>query len=76
MHLLVVEDDPRVSALLTDTLGDEGYAVDSVTDGLQALGLLEGFPYDLVLLDMMLPHCDGFEVVTRLCARVVVTCRC
>lgn len=66
MRLLVVEDDPRVSALLTDTLVDEGYAVDSVTDGLQALGLLEGFPYDLVLLDVMLPHCDGFEVVTRL----------
>jgi two-component system OmpR family response regulator/two-component system response regulator QseB len=66
VRLLVVEDDPRISDLLSDTLTDEGYAVDTVPDGLQALGLLECFPYDLVVLDVMLPYRDGFEVVRAL----------
>ncbi len=66
MRILVVEDDPGIGELVRDELRAQGYAVDWVTDGAEALGLLGGFPYDLVVLDVMLPGHDGFTVTERL----------
>lgn len=63
MRALVVEDHPEINALLSDTLEGMGYAVDRCQRGDDALGLIDHFPYDIVLLDLMLPACDGLDVL-------------
>lgn len=66
MRILVVEDEASLREGLIDLLGDAGHSVDSAADGEAAVraGLAEDF--DLVLLDLMLPRMDGFEVCRRL----------
>ena len=66
MRLLVVEDDPGIGELVSDDLHEQGYAVDWAKDGDEALSLLASFPYDLVVLDIMLPGKDGFAVTREL----------
>ncbi|MGW5260778.1 response regulator transcription factor [Microbispora sp. NPDC004025] len=65
-HLLVVDDEPVVRELLAATLRFAGYKVTSAATGSQALETARGTPPDLVLLDVMLPDMDGFEVMRRL----------
>ena len=65
MRILVVEDDPGVGELVRDDLTEQGHAVDWVTNGNEALGLIEGFPYDLVVLDVMLPGENGFQIAQQ-----------
>ncbi|MEN3534231.1 response regulator transcription factor [Microbispora sp. ZYX-F-249] len=65
-HLLVVDDEPVVRELLAATLRFAGYEVTSAATGSQALETARGTPPDLVLLDVMLPDMDGFEVMRRL----------
>jgi CheY-like chemotaxis protein len=62
-RILVVEDDPEVRSLLSMILRCAGYTVDAVSDGYDALLMLEHTKPDLVLLDLMLPGMDGSEVV-------------
>lgn len=62
MRLLVVEDDVKLSAALARGLRNEGYAVDVAADGDAALVQAGLWDYDAVLLDLMLPVRDGFEV--------------
>lgn len=66
MRILLVEDDPEVGALVKETLEAEPYAVDWAQDGEEALGLLQSFPYDLVLLDVGIPYRDGFSLLAYL----------
>lgn len=66
MRVLVVEDDLGVGELVTDELKGQGYAVDWAQDGDEALSLLADFPYDLVVMDIMLPGRDGFGVTKTL----------
>jgi DNA-binding response OmpR family regulator len=66
MRVLVVEDDRRFSALLRRALTTEGYAVDLAGDGDEALELLRLAPYDLAILDVMLPRTCGFTVCRSL----------
>jgi len=66
MRLLVVEDDPRLAAVLTRGLRENGYAVDSAADGGAALDRLHNNDYDAVVLDVMIPGIDGMEVCRRL----------
>jgi two-component system OmpR family response regulator len=66
MKLLVVEDELRMMALLRRGLREEGYAVDSATNGQEAIWLAEGQEYAAILLDVMLPGIDGFTVCRRL----------
>lgn len=66
MRVLVVEDEPTVAEALRGSLDREGHAVDVVSDGLEALRWVETYPYDLLILDVVLPGLDGFS----LCARV------
>jgi len=62
MRLLIVEDDRKVRAFLEKGLREEHYAVDSCATGLEAIDLVGLNPYDLVILDVMLPGRDGFSV--------------
>ena len=64
--ILIIEDEESILMPLEDNLKLEGYDVSSAKDGLQGLALAAGNPYDLIILDIMLPKMDGFEVCKRL----------
>ena len=66
MRILVAEDDPHLGPSLKKGLEASPYAVDLVTDGDEALSLGLAIPYDLIILDIMLPQVDGFEVCRQL----------
>jgi DNA-binding response OmpR family regulator len=68
-HILVVEDEPSLCQLLVSNLSFEGYSVESVGDGGPALAAHAEHRADLILLDLMLPQVDGFEVLKALRAR-------
>ena len=65
-RILLVEDDPDIVLPLEDDLRLEGYQVEAVGDGETALRRLEEARFDLLLLDVMLPGLDGFDVCRRL----------
>jgi len=65
-RLLVVEDEPSIVKGLKYSLEQDGYQVDSAFDGREAITKLESANYDLVILDVMLPEVDGFEVLRRI----------
>lgn len=69
MRLLLVEDHTGLGRLLQDTLSGQGFAVDVAEDIASADGLLQSFPYDLVVLDLGLPDGDGIELLQALRAR-------
>jgi DNA-binding response OmpR family regulator len=66
MRILVVEDEHRLATVLKQGLMEQGYAVDLAHDGEEALALAELEPYDLLVLDVMLPGLDGFTICRRL----------
>jgi two-component system OmpR family response regulator len=66
MKILVIEDDPSLLRTVTRTLREKGYAVDAAADGLSGLAKAEISDYDLILLDVLLPKLDGWEVLERL----------
>lgn len=66
MRILVIEDEPKMTALLARALTEEGHTVDTVADGRHAVAAVDGGDYDAVVLDVMLPGIDGFEVCARL----------
>ncbi len=65
MRVLIAEDDDAISAGLKQVLVECGYAVDQVTDGQAADRALRDHVYDVLVLDLGLPHLDGVEVVRR-----------
>ena len=65
-RILIVEDDPAIAIALEDDLRLEGYAVEVVRDGEAASRRARETPFDLILLDLMLPKKDGFEVCREL----------
>jgi DNA-binding response OmpR family regulator len=65
-RILVVDDDQVIQQLLKVNLELEGYAVEVASDGEEALVLFDRFRPDLVLLDIMMPKLDGWEVARRL----------
>ncbi|MBK1685333.1 response regulator [Rhodoferax fermentans] len=69
MRLLLVEDDVMIGEAVLDLLRADGYAVDWVKDGAHADEVLREHGYDLLLLDLGLPTCDGLTVLERLRAR-------
>ena len=73
MRILVVEDARDMNRLIVKTLTKEGYTVDGCFDGEEAELYLEGAEYDAILLDVMLPRRDGYEVLRRLRARGILT---
>ena len=63
IHILVVEDEAPISTLLRISLEKAGYRCTCAADGAEAADLLDGNTYDLILLDVMLPKIDGFELM-------------
>ena len=63
LQILVVEDEQSISNLIKINLTRAGYACDCAYDGLVAVDMLDKKPYDLVLLDIMLPGADGYEIM-------------
>lgn len=66
MRVLLVEDSPRLLRDLTFALEKRGFAVDSCSDGKEALWMVKDVPYDVILLDIMLPGLDGLSVLRTL----------
>lgn len=66
MRILVVEDEQKISAYVKRGLEEQGFAVDAVYTGLEALDWAEAAPYDLVILDILLPKMDGLSVCEEL----------
>ncbi len=64
--ILIVDDEPRILKILEASLRKEGYSVAKATDGEEALRLVETEYPDLIVLDLMLPKLDGFEVCRRI----------
>ncbi|MHB8612886.1 MAG: response regulator transcription factor [Candidatus Dormibacteraceae bacterium] len=71
-RILIVEDDARLGAMLQRVLAAEGHHVELVGDGLEALQRAQDQPFDLVVLDVLLPSLDGIGVSRRLRATVQV----
>jgi len=65
-HILIVEDDPHIQLGLTEALTGEGYTVTGCTDGGQAAALIRQARPDLVLLDVMLPRKNGYDICREL----------
>lgn len=66
MRILIVEDEPDLLSGLARALREEGYAVDTANDGEDGLYKAENYDYDAVVLDVMLPKLDGWEILARL----------
>ncbi|MGD8983883.1 MAG: response regulator [Desulfobacteraceae bacterium] len=64
-RVLVVDDEPDTVDLLTQILQDEGYQIKGAYSGEEALGALGVASYDIILLDLLMPEMDGFEVIQR-----------
>src|SRR5918996_2633084 len=65
-RLLLVEDEPGLQLALSDRLVAEGYQVETAGDGNTAIARATGEPFDIIVLDVMLPGRDGFEVAKTL----------
>ena len=63
MRILVVEDEKKINDIIVKTLKQEKYGVDSCFDGEEALDYIFSVEYDIILLDIMLPKKNGFEVI-------------
>jgi two-component system OmpR family response regulator len=66
MRILVVEDEADLRTALVRALRDEGYAVDAASNGADGLFNAESTDYDAIVLDVMMPQMDGWEVLKRL----------
>ncbi|MCB9139982.1 MAG: response regulator transcription factor [Caldilineaceae bacterium] len=66
MRILVVEDEENVANFIRQGLAEEGYVVDTATDGELALDYAQTYTYDLILLDVLLPKVDGRDVARTL----------
>lgn len=73
MRILVIEDEKRLAATLVDILENNGYSADSSQDGEEGLALSLSGIYDALILDVMLPGLDGFEILKRLRASRIAT---
>ncbi len=69
MRLLTIEDEPRTAAYLAKGLTEHGHVVDTAHDGIEGLHLATSGRYDLILLDVVLPGADGWEVLKTIRAR-------
>lgn len=66
MKILVVDDEPEIIAHVTQALSEQRYIVESALDGEEALDKIFNTPYDLILLDIMLPNVDGFTILKEI----------
>src|SRR6185369_6800358 len=66
MRILIVEDEPDLLRSLGQALREEGYAVDTAADGEEGFYKADNYDYDAIVLDVMLPKMDGWEILKRL----------
>ena len=66
MRILVVEDEPEMRTILQHGLGEEGHSVIVSSEGHEALSIASNYPFDVILLDVMLPGLDGFAIARKL----------
>ena len=66
MRLLVIEDERKIVRVITESLKREKYAVDAAYDGEEGFNLADSQPYDLLIVDRMLPGLEGTEIVKKL----------
>ncbi|WP_397571749.1 response regulator transcription factor [Schlesneria sp. T3-172] len=66
MRVLVIEDEPNIRRLLREILEESGYCVDVAVDGHEGLSKAVTWPYDAVILDLLLPQMDGWELLESL----------
>src|SRR5215467_139231 len=64
-HILVIDDDPELCKLVGRFLGAEGFRVETVRTGMQGVERARSGEHDLIVLDVMLPGMDGFEILRR-----------
>ena len=65
-RILIVDDDEMVLMAVYELLGQEGYEVQTISSGAEALKKLDQNGYDLLLLDIIMPEMDGFELCKRI----------
>lgn len=68
-RILVVDDEPRIVSFVSRGLAAAGFAIDSARDGVRALDLVSSRPYELVVLDLLLPGIDGMAVLRQIIER-------
>lgn len=73
MRVLVVEDDATIAAFVAGGLREAGYTVDTAADGVSGFEMAAAEPYDVAIVDVMLPGLDGLTLIERLRARQVRT---
>ena len=66
MRILIVEDEPDLLRSIAQALREEGYSVDTAADGEDGSYKAENYDYDAIVLDVMLPKMDGWEILKRL----------
>ena len=64
--ILVIDDDAVIRDMLTEVLGDAGYAVEAAADGIEALRMIKAAPPDLIVTDIIMPEQDGVGVMLQL----------
>lgn len=65
MRILIVEDEPSLQQQLADSLRDEGYVVDTASDGVEGLYFAQEYPIDMAIVDLGLPKLDGVELIKK-----------
>jgi DNA-binding response OmpR family regulator len=73
MNLLIVEDEKRMAELLRKGLEEEGHSVVCAVDGLEGWDLCRSYSFDMIILDIMMPKLDGYELAKRLRADKIPT---
>lgn len=73
MRLLIAEDEQHLNKTISERLAKLGYTVDSCFDGEDALYYIENARYDGIILDVMMPKKDGFEVLSKIRAKKILT---
>jgi len=76
MRILIVEDEPDLLRSIAQALREEGYAVDTAPDGEDGFYKAESYDYDAIVLDVMLPKMDGWEILKRLRKIKKLPCSC
>ena len=70
--VLIVDDDQKLRELLTEYLTEFGFQVSTISDGRRILSAIEAGNPDIIILDIMLPHKDGFEILREIRMRLAV----
>ncbi len=73
MKILIVEDDKKISEFLIKGLSEAGYLVEHAADGEEGFAKASSLPFDLMILDLMLPKIDGLEVLQKIRTQKVMT---